>query len=611
MATSGLERARQALLDGDLSALLGVRESIWLDVKRGVYPLDQPKGPEELAKDVAAFANTPDGGLILVGFSTRKEHGEEIVDALKLVPRKLINLDKYRQIIATRVIPALRQVSVDWIERETGMGVLVIDIPAQPEASQPFAVPAPTGTVEVSKTAVGFPIRTGDATVWLHPHDIQRYARMGWASSGAQAPQRNGEPKYIIGGGEPGWIGAFQHAQEVLAEEDVTLGNPVSDVSSVGPGVAQHFEAPGQSLGWVLGGQSNQRPVLVAEEIWQALLEQGSGSPDGEPLGALGFPAEDPTKTRPVDRNATVVALAGGRWGRGRLLRDTDQQGQHWRWEPDPVANTIMSAWTRNWTPRTVPLLRARVLAILPWADISDMKITPDRLDMVCQQLPLSHLASFTTTLSLRRGRELPAAVWEAGPHDTTKDGFSYSSEISAPDGRRALAAEVMMALPSATSSAVVTCAEVRIENFDVWSSALGVDPTSDLRWSVDDLFEFFLAAWETATELLPRLAAQDPATRHLWSDVPKVELLVSINERHNQPDPLSLPGPPLLLDDVLNLDSFGPSGRRGEPCELFVSLPSTSRLDPASRRSQARSALVEMAHHYGFMQVREDFFDK
>jgi hypothetical protein len=62
MTASGLESARHALRRGDPEALLDERECDWLDVKSGVYRLDHPKGPEALAKDVAAFADTADGG---------------------------------------------------------------------------------------------------------------------------------------------------------------------------------------------------------------------------------------------------------------------------------------------------------------------------------------------------------------------------------------------------------------------------------------------------------------------------------------------------------------------------------------------------------------------
>jgi hypothetical protein len=622
MTASGLERARQALRHGDLQALLGRRENTWLDVKSGVYPLDKPKGPEELAKDVAAFANTADGGLILVGFSTRKEHGEEIVDALSPVPRDLVDLDKYRQVLAARVIPTLRGVSVDWIECGTGLGVLVIDIPAQPRSSQLFAVPAPTGTAEVSKTAVGFPIRRGDGTAWLRPHEIQHFVGLGWANSGdgfaklaavlatvqtaqpIQAPQRIDQPKHTVGGGEPGWSGVFQRAVNDFVGQGVVLGDPVSDVSLIGPGVAQYFAVSGEPFGWVLCGQPQQRPVAVAEEVWDALHDQGSGSPDGDALGALGLPTGDATATRVVDRDATVVSLSGGRWGRGRLLRDPARRGRGWRWEPEPVPNTMMSASSRNWAPSTKPLLRARVLATLPWADIGDLKITPNQLDAVLPTLPFSRLAEFTTNLSRHRGTELPWSVWEMGPNDNASDRLSYSSEITAPDGQHVLATEVMMTLQSsATGSAVVTCAEVRIESFDAWGRALQADPTADLRWSGRDLFEFFVAAWETATELLPEIASADPATRRRWSAVPHIELWIGSDQRHDQS------GAQPLLGDVLDLDSFGASGRRGQLSELFVSLPSVPWLDAETRRSRARSALVDMAHRFGFMEVRENRF--
>ncbi len=212
VTASGLQRARQALQRGDAEALLGERECAWLDVKERIYLLDKPKGSEELAKDVAAFANTPHGGLLVVGFAARKEHGEEIVDALHPIPRALVNLDQYRQVIATRVLPALRDVTVDWIDCGNDTGVLVIYIPAQPRSSQLFAVPAPTGNTEVSKSAVGVPVRRGDGTTWLRPHEIQHFIGLGYANSGdgadklaaalaaIQAP-REEQPKYIVGGG--------------------------------------------------------------------------------------------------------------------------------------------------------------------------------------------------------------------------------------------------------------------------------------------------------------------------------------------------------------------------------------------------------------------------
>ncbi|WP_236793848.1 hypothetical protein [Amycolatopsis sp. GM8] len=505
--------------------------------------------------------------------------------------------------------------AVDWISCTDELGVLVIDIPAQPRSSQLFAVPAPNGTTEPSKIAVGVPIRRGDGTTWLRPHEIQHFVGLGWVNSGdeiaklaaavasIQAPQRAEEPAHTIGGGEPGWSGIFQKAVGDLAGQGLVLGEPVTDVDPIGPGVAQHFAVPGEPSGWVLCAQPKYRPVAVAEEIWQALQDHGSGAPDGDALAALGFPAGDATATGVIDRHATEVPLSGGRWCPGRLLRD--RGGHGWRWDPDPIATTTTSAATRNWTAAaTPPQLRARVLATLPWDDLSGVKITPDRLNALLPELPISQLAGFTTNLSRRRGRDLPAGTWGMGPNDNASDGLSYASEITAPDGEIALSAEVMMTLPpAARSSAVITCAEVRVENFDAWARALHADPRPDLRWTADDLLEFFVAAWETATELLPRLI-RNPAAASRWSGAPLVEFSVCTEQRHDQA------GGQLVLRDVLDLEPFGPNGKRGgELPGLLVSLPTVPGLAADTRRRRARSALVDMAHSYGFMQVREDTF--
>lgn len=82
-----IDGVRAALRDNQLTELIGLAECLWLDVKEGVYQLEDPAGAEELVKDAAAFANAPFGGLLLVGFRTVREHGEEIIAELRPVPR--------------------------------------------------------------------------------------------------------------------------------------------------------------------------------------------------------------------------------------------------------------------------------------------------------------------------------------------------------------------------------------------------------------------------------------------------------------------------------------------------------------------------------------------
>lgn len=159
---------------------------------------------------------------------------------------------------------------------------------------------------------------------------------------------------------------------------------------------------------------------------------------------------------------------------------------------------------------------------------------------------------------------------------------------------------------PTSRSGAVVTCAEVRVENFDAWFKVLD-DPAIDLRWSVDELGEFFVAAWDTATELLPQLiaGAEDgsPASRR-WAGVPYIELSIGAESRHGQQA-----ADQLVLANVLDLEPFGAGDRRDQLIELFVSVPSAPGLDAESRLRLVRSVLVEMAHRRGFMQVRDHTF--
>jgi hypothetical protein len=82
-------RVRGRPWEREPAELLGLAECGWLDVKAGVYRLDDPIKAEELVKDVAGFANAnaKTGGLVLVGFGTRKEYDGEILDEIRLAAR--------------------------------------------------------------------------------------------------------------------------------------------------------------------------------------------------------------------------------------------------------------------------------------------------------------------------------------------------------------------------------------------------------------------------------------------------------------------------------------------------------------------------------------------
>jgi hypothetical protein len=245
-----------------------------------------------------------------------------------------------------------------------------------------------------------------------------------------------------------------------------------------------------------------------------------------------------------------------------------------------------------------------RAIATLPWAVANGLAITADRRRELIRALPTSELARAVAALSTRRGARLPVAEWLAGPNQNALDALSHSSVITVPDGRAALSAEVMMALPNTLSSAVVSCAELRIEDITVWGEALAARTAIplDLRLSVGELFEFFAAAWQMATEVLPTSATDKLPEELPWAAVPSVELRVTVEHRHDAP------GDPLQLDDLVDLAAFGTSDR-SQLREMAVTITAPPQLDRSARRLLTRRGMVHMAQLFGFLEAAEDRF--
>ena len=188
MSRGSLAAAREALGAAEPEKLLGLAECAWLDVKSGVYDLDSAYGEEELLKDVAAFANAREGGLLLVGFATRVEDGQEVIDRVRPVPRERVDLDRYRKLL-DRIVPVPLHVRVDWADCGQGKGILVVDVAAQPPACLRFLVPGRARTGKDSRQAGALPVRDGDRTRWLSVSDLQRLLATGWSQNGGHGEE--------------------------------------------------------------------------------------------------------------------------------------------------------------------------------------------------------------------------------------------------------------------------------------------------------------------------------------------------------------------------------------------------------------------------------------
>lgn len=66
MAADSLAELFEVMGRGEMDAVIGTPEGPWLDFKSQAYKLDTPAGVADMAADVAAFANTGYGVLLLV-----------------------------------------------------------------------------------------------------------------------------------------------------------------------------------------------------------------------------------------------------------------------------------------------------------------------------------------------------------------------------------------------------------------------------------------------------------------------------------------------------------------------------------------------------------------
>jgi hypothetical protein len=614
---ASLDDVRAALRDEEPAELLGLAECGWLDAKAGVYQLDDPARAAELVKDVAAFANTETGGVLVVGISTRTEHGVEILDEIRPVPRDLVDLDRHRK-LARGIIPPPRGVTVGWIACGPDRGVLFIDVPAQPPARMPHVVPGPEPAGRADRRSVAVPVREGDSTHWLPPSEIQRLLAAGWAATGgpreevlrgliertvaaARRDQPPAPPAFQVAEGEPSWAPRFQEALTALAgQADIPTGPAYRE----GPGVAQHFGGRDGRQAWVLSALAGHKPVLVAAPVWEAVRDAGRGAAGGDALAAVGFPVmggDIPPPRRLVPADTSAVELAGGSWGAGQLVRL--HPGASWHWEPAAGFSFEVTREGRNFTGgREVPQLRIRAVTTIPWA-VTGLHVTPAALRELAGTLPSSGLASAVTHLATRRGADLPAASWQAGQTRRSLDQGSLACAVTAPDGRPALTTEVIVSLPNATTSSVVTIAELRIEDIRAWRDALQAagapsPDESQPRLSIREVHAFLTAAWHTTIEILPAVVAEDPAALpYAWP--PVTELRLSAEHPHGQTTNR------LYLPDLVDLSVFG-STDRSPLAEMSVTITGPLRIGPSDREHRTRQALKYMAQGFGFDDVAE-----
>lgn len=128
-----------ALATGDFERVFGTPESSWLEFKERPYRLAEADQQWELAKDVAAIAQSQ-GGLLILGYSNEKliNEGVDRAKAHRPIPRSMVSPGQYKAIIEKRVYPSVLGISARWYPPgpEEDKGVFVLKVPHQAESDK-------------------------------------------------------------------------------------------------------------------------------------------------------------------------------------------------------------------------------------------------------------------------------------------------------------------------------------------------------------------------------------------------------------------------------------------------------------------------------------------
>lgn len=166
--------------------LLGYAESEWLEVKRGPYdlgPAGQHNTPAcfDLAKDVAALANGDCAAVLILGIESRRDGGTDRLSKINLIPAERIEVPRYQDVIDGRVYPTIDGVRTEYVSVGDGGGLVVISVPRQAAAYQPFVVHGVVRDEKIDHTFISIPARRGSKTVYAKPSQLHALLASGRA----------------------------------------------------------------------------------------------------------------------------------------------------------------------------------------------------------------------------------------------------------------------------------------------------------------------------------------------------------------------------------------------------------------------------------------------
>lgn len=157
----------RALRSGASDVLLGLRESSWLEFKSILPDLAQSAGPAgriELAKDVAQFANSFSGGLLIYGVRTKNDGRGDVARKFTPLLAESRQLTVIRDIVDRRIYPSIQRMRIDYLAVKGGH-LLLFEVPPQSSELKPFIVEGAVIGGAALESAFLIPQRIGDRII--------------------------------------------------------------------------------------------------------------------------------------------------------------------------------------------------------------------------------------------------------------------------------------------------------------------------------------------------------------------------------------------------------------------------------------------------------------
>jgi hypothetical protein len=178
-----IESLTALLRSGHAEALVGMFEGQLLEAKRHLH-LEDDKGRLELAKDVSAIANSPAGGLLVVGLETRRESGRDVVTRVHPFP-DTGQVRRISSLLDRLIYPPIERMDVLLVpagsSHPPGEHLLVITVPPQPLELTPFLVTGVVVDDRVLGNYIGLFERRGEDVVASSPASIHAGLSVGLA----------------------------------------------------------------------------------------------------------------------------------------------------------------------------------------------------------------------------------------------------------------------------------------------------------------------------------------------------------------------------------------------------------------------------------------------